>query len=340
MDGQVFHGDAVAEAGEHVTERGDPALVRHPQHQLLVVARALGQRPGGRLQRGGVGEAQQDVRAGDALLEFLRRALGDDAAPVQHGDAVGELVGLLQVLRGQQDGHAVGDQLPDKLPRRVAAARVQAGRGLVEEDQPWPPHQRHRDVEAALHAAGVGGRGPRRRVGEVEQIKQPGGPRPSLGRRDVQQAAHEEQVLLAGEPVVDRGELPGDPDGGAYRPGLAAHVVPHDAGRAGVRRDQGGQDLHRGGLARAIGPEQREDLTLPDAEVDPVQDDLVAVGLAQAVRGDRVIGRCVHGTHARTLTLGQGQARFPVRRVPGPGTRRPSSGTAGRCTRSGPRTPC
>jgi hypothetical protein len=104
----------------------------------------------------------------------------------------------------------------------VAAARVQAGGGLVEEDQPWASHQGHRDVEAARHAAGVRGGGPLRRLDEVEALQQPGGPRPPFGRRQMQQAAHQEQVLLAGEPVVDRGELPGDPDRRADRAGLAA----------------------------------------------------------------------------------------------------------------------
>src|SRR5256885_10500127 len=35
-----------------------------------------------------------------------RRALGDDVAVVDDPDAVGEDVGLLEVLRGQEDGHA------------------------------------------------------------------------------------------------------------------------------------------------------------------------------------------------------------------------------------------
>jgi hypothetical protein len=96
----------------------------------------------------------------------------------------------------------------------------------------------------------------------------------------MQQAAHEQQVLLAGEQVVDGGELSGDPDHLAHRVGVASQVVPHDAGRAGVRREQGGQDLHGGGLACAVRPEQGEDLALTDAEVDAVEDDLVPVRLA------------------------------------------------------------
>ena len=63
-----------------------------------------------------VGEAQPDVRAGDAPFELLRRALGDDSASVEHGDPVGELVGLLQVLRGEHDGDALGDEVANEPP--------------------------------------------------------------------------------------------------------------------------------------------------------------------------------------------------------------------------------
>src|SRR5713226_4019916 len=98
--------------------------------------------------RGAVSEAQSDVRARDAPFQFLRRALGDYAAAVQHGDVVGELVGLLEVLGGQQNRYALGDKVADELPHDLAAPRVQACGGLVEEYQAWPPHQGHCDVEA------------------------------------------------------------------------------------------------------------------------------------------------------------------------------------------------
>src|SRR5262249_30450684 len=136
VDGQVCHSYVIAEAGEYVAQRPDASLVRHSEHQLVVVACALGQRSGGRVERGGVTEAQHYVRSGDAPFELLWRALGDDVAAVEHGDAVGELVGLLQVLRGQQDGDALCDEVADELPHGLAAARVEAGGGLVEEDQP------------------------------------------------------------------------------------------------------------------------------------------------------------------------------------------------------------
>src|SRR2546421_4891141 len=101
VDGQVLHGGIVAEAGEQLAQRSDAALIRYTEHEPFVVARAVWERSGGLVERGGVGEAEPDVRAGHAPFELCRGAFGDDMAPVEHGDAVSELVGLLQVLRGQ-----------------------------------------------------------------------------------------------------------------------------------------------------------------------------------------------------------------------------------------------
>ena len=75
---------------------------------------------------------------------------------VQDRDAVRELVGLFQVLGGEQDGRAGRGQLADDVPHRAPAARVKAGGRLVEEDHLRVADQGHRQVELALHAAGVG----------------------------------------------------------------------------------------------------------------------------------------------------------------------------------------
>ena len=49
-------------------------------------------------------------------------------------DAVGELIGLLEVLGGQEDRRALVVELLDLLPDRLAADRVEAGGRLVEEE--------------------------------------------------------------------------------------------------------------------------------------------------------------------------------------------------------------
>jgi hypothetical protein len=71
----------------------------------------------------------------DRGLELPGGALGDDPAVVDDGDPVGQLVGLVQVLGGQQDGGAAGGQRSDDVPDLVAAVGVQPGGRLIQHQQ-------------------------------------------------------------------------------------------------------------------------------------------------------------------------------------------------------------
>ena len=96
--------------------RTAPSTVAHPLAVRLVRRRRL------------------DGRPADLGLERVRRALGDDLAGVDDPDPVGERVGLLEVLGGEEDGHAlVGGEPRDLVPERGAALHVEAGGRLVEE---------------------------------------------------------------------------------------------------------------------------------------------------------------------------------------------------------------
>lgn len=47
-----------------------------------------------------IGEPQPDMAAGDPAFELVGGALGDQSALIEYGDAVGQFVGLLEVLGG------------------------------------------------------------------------------------------------------------------------------------------------------------------------------------------------------------------------------------------------
>ena len=111
----------------------------------------------------------------DLGLQRSRGAGGDDAAVVEHDEVVGELLGLLEVLGGQQHGGAVGGQRTDLVPDLVAVARVEPGGGLVEEQHVRPADEAHGEVEPAAHAAGVGADPPSCGVGEAEPPDELGG---------------------------------------------------------------------------------------------------------------------------------------------------------------------
>ena len=142
-------------------------------------------------------------------------------------------VGLVEVLGRQEDRDAVGDQLADGLPHDPAAARVEPGRGLVEEDDPRVADEGHGEVEPPAHAAGVRRDRLLRRLDEVEALEQLIDPPAALGLAQVPEVGHQLEVLLAGEQPVDRRELAGDADQAADRIGLAGDVM---AGRPGRRR--------------------------------------------------------------------------------------------------------
>ena len=60
----------------------------------------------------GVEQAHVQRAGADGGLELARRALGDHLAVVDDGDAVGELVRLVEVLGAEQDRGALGHSAP------------------------------------------------------------------------------------------------------------------------------------------------------------------------------------------------------------------------------------
>src|SRR5690625_3060599 len=95
------------------------------------------------------------------------------------------------------------------------------------------------------------------------------------------QARHHPKVLPPGEQVVHRRELTGEGDELVDGGCLANDVVPADEDATGVRRDERGQDVDRGGLARPVGAEECEHGPAGDGEGDAVQYRRGAVRLVQ-----------------------------------------------------------
>jgi hypothetical protein len=175
---------------------------------------------------------------------------------VDHPDAVAELVGLVQVVRGEHDRGAAGGQVADHLPHLLPARRVQTGGRLVEEQHVRGENQAGGDVEPAAHAAGERLRRLVGRLGQAELLEQFVGALPGRRLADVEQPAEHDQVLPGAERVVDRGVLPGQADPAPHQPGLRPYVVAGDLGPAAVRPDQRAEDAYGRGLAGAVGAQQ------------------------------------------------------------------------------------
>src|ERR1019366_5979771 len=175
----------------------------------------------------------------DVPLQLTRRAFCHHTALVEHGDAVRELVGFIEVLGGEQDGDAVGNELARDLPHRVAAARIETRGRLVEEDDPRFAEQRHRKIKPAAHAARVLHDHLPGCIREVESDEEfldaPATNRPV----EMMQIGHEQQVLPAREQEVHSRELTGDADRIANGLRLTADVETGDLDHAGVGADPG-----------------------------------------------------------------------------------------------------
>ena len=118
--------DADAGAVEPADRLGDPPRPRlsgSARIAALALRAVVGERDE-RLDRvvggGAVGERHLEPLAADAVLQLVRRALGDHLAVVDHGDAVGEAVGLVEVLGGEQHGRS----RPRRAPRSSPTARA------------------------------------------------------------------------------------------------------------------------------------------------------------------------------------------------------------------------
>ena len=130
--------------------------------------------------------------ATDLVLQLVGRALGDHGAHVDDGDPVGELVGLLEVLRREQQGRAFVLQLADEVPHVDPAARVEARSSARRGTGPRadPPGSRPGPAGGACRPSTSWPHGPRHRSGRTAPAPRRHGaaPPPSTGGTAVRRA--------------------------------------------------------------------------------------------------------------------------------------------------------
>ena len=218
-------------------------------------------------------------------------ALGDHPAVVEHRDPVGQLVGLLQVLGGQEDGDAAGHQVPDDLPHVAAAARVQPGGRLVEED-----HLAGCRPGSSPGRAGAACR--RSRSTPASRPRRPGRTGRAARRRGAGPSARPRWCRSAissrfSSPVSRLSTAenwPVTPIAARTASGSLARSWPATRTSPASARISVDRILTVVVLPGAVRAEQREDRSPRDVQVDAVEHDVVAERLAQPGRRDRRLG--------------------------------------------------
>src|SRR5437667_431573 len=240
-------------------------------------------------------------RGAHRLLEVGGRAEGGEPATIQHGDAIARL-GLFDVMRGQEHGETGrGSQGTDLLPQRAAGAWVEPGRGAREEQDAGLVQDAAGDVGRAPHATRERPHRVVPSLAQLELAQQRVDARPGNAVGEAPQARGEEQVLSHRQVAVERGVLKHEPDAAPHGEALAHDVVSRNARGAAGGRKEGREQVNRRRLTGAVRPEQAEELSIPDLEVEPIESADRAEVLAEAAGVDRGGG---HPFAARTRDAG------------------------------------
>jgi hypothetical protein len=189
--------------------------------------------PQGRGRGTVVAGAEVDPVGGEYRLQLRRRALGDDPAVVDDGDAVAALR-LVEVVGGQEErGRLPFADVIEVRPHLGACLRVQADGGFVQEQHARAVEQAAGDLQPSPHAAGEGAYervAACRQADEIQHRVDPGGQRRA---REGVQVGVEAEVLPGREVPVQRGLLEDETETAPHPPGRRPRVVPGDLDPAG-----------------------------------------------------------------------------------------------------------
>ncbi len=207
--------------------------------------------------------------AGDPALERVGRPLGDDLPVVDDQDPIAERVGLVEVVGGEKDGRPeLVAQPADVVPEVGAALGIEAGRRLVEEDQPGRVNQPERDVEPPLLTA-------RQRldlalaeIGEIEPRAHLGGAPLGLRGGEAVELRLQHQLLVDQRAGVGAAALRDVADPPPHADRIAPQIAAGHRRLAGGRRQQRREHPLGGGLTGAVRTEEPDHLARRDGEVD------------------------------------------------------------------------
>src|SRR5699024_8776137 len=95
--------------------------------------------------------AHLDDVSANLRLELSRSSPRDDPPSIENRDLVCKRVCFVEVLRREQNRHALTPKMLNLVPQRAPAARVEPRRRLIEKDDLWPADQADRQIEPSAH---------------------------------------------------------------------------------------------------------------------------------------------------------------------------------------------
>ena len=205
----------------------------------------------------------------------------DNAPVVDDGHVAAETLGFLEVVGGEDDRRAFLVDRPQKLPHGAANLDVHARGRLIENQEPGFMHKRPGDHQTALHPAGQIAGDVVAPIPELQLAEIPFGPLhgngtaetviAGLGNDDIQDLLELVEIDLLGH----------EPDAGFGRLQVAVNVMAENGNRPPGLGYQRRDDSDSRRLARAVGPQQGEKVSLGNVQVQALQSlDAVWIDLA------------------------------------------------------------
>ena len=250
------------------------ALVAHGVHDAIRHVGAivhLGQLCEDAFERG---LAHQFAKAFD-------RVVGHHLAAAQDQDGGTDLLDHLEHVGTVQDDFAAAGQRAQQSAQHERGGDVQAGEGLVEDEDFGIVQQRGGEENLLAHALGV------RRQRRVAVVPEREGAEEFVhlgfedAARHAAQPAHQLEILAAGEVRVEVGLLRHVADAPLEGGEILVHAASAVEDLTFGRLDQPGQHLHRGALAGSVGPEVAEDFAGLHRKADLADGGRVVVILRQ-----------------------------------------------------------
>ena len=220
-----------------------------------------------------------------------RRVDVDDAAVLDDRNAIAQPLRLLHQVRGHEHGLAAGTDAAHQLPDGAAGLRIEAGRQLIEEHDFGIVDERQRDEQPLLlsarqrHEPGVA------LFGKTELLEK------TLALADGLLVERRPQVHRFPhlDAFLEMGLLELDTDAILQLIDVAKRIEAQDGNAAAVGSPNPLHAFHRRGFSGAVGPDQPEDLAVPDFERHVIDGDRLLVGFADPGDGDYGARRNLHG---------------------------------------------
>src|SRR2546422_7665772 len=251
---------------------------------------------------------RDDVRA-DRGLQLRGTSLGDDLAQVDDRDALAELVRLFHVLGRQEDRHVLlRVKATQILPHRDPRLRVEAGRGLVQEQDSRVVHEAGTQVEPPPHPARVRVGPAVRGVLQLQDIEELLDALLNERVGHVIEPPDQPEVLTSREVSVDPDRLSRVADDAPDLRPIALDIEARDVDGAARLREERRDDPDDRRLSGPVGPEETEELALAHGEADVV-DGLDLLLAAAPVDLDEVTDidhRVLHGSRRADRFLAGG----------------------------------